>query len=142
MIKCFLITLMRKISNNLTQYYENTTIGCKIIKKNIVDKAPQKRTSEEYANKVVEDTITKSRGRPKEDYTEEEIQKQLNIKINIAKRHYENNFEKRKHQKAEWRKNNRPLVNERARVYRAKKKLEKELGLFNISEDSNHLIYL
>ena len=40
----------------------------------IVDKAPQKRTSEEYTNKVVEDTITKSRGRPKKDYTEEEIE--------------------------------------------------------------------
>ena len=42
--------------------------------KDIVDKAPPKRSSEEYKNKVVEDTITRSRGRPKKDYTEEEIE--------------------------------------------------------------------
>ena len=42
--------------------------------KDIVGKAPPKRTSEEYTNKVIEDTITKSRGRPKKDYTEEEIE--------------------------------------------------------------------
>ena len=105
--------------------------------KDIVDKAPQKRSPEEYKNKVIEDTITRSRGRPKKDYTEEEIEARKQKKRDIAKRHYENNLEKRKQQKAEWTKNNRPLVNERARVYRAKKKLENELVLFNISEDSN-----
>ena len=91
----------------------------------IVDKAPPKRSSEEYKNKVIEDTITKSRGRPKKDYTEEEIEALKQKKKDFAKRHYENDSEKRKHQKAEWTKNNRPLVNERARLYRATKKLEK-----------------
>ena len=38
--------------------------------KGIVDKAPQKRSSEEYKDRVVEDTITGSRGRPKQNYTE------------------------------------------------------------------------
>ena len=127
---------MRKISNNLKQYYKDTTIGYKRYK-DIVDKAPQKSSPEEYKNKVIEDTITRSRGRPKKDYTEEEIEALKQKKRDIAKRHYENNLEKRKHQKAEWTKNNRPLVNERARVYRAKKKLEKEVVLFNVSEDSN-----
>ena len=42
--------------------------------KDIVDKAPPKHSSEEYANKVVENTKPKSRGRPKKDYTEEEIE--------------------------------------------------------------------
>ena len=42
--------------------------------KDIVDKAPPKRSSEEYTNKVIEDTITKSRGRPKQYYTEEDIE--------------------------------------------------------------------
>ena len=42
--------------------------------KDIVDKAPPKRSSEEYKNKVIEGTITKSRGRPKNNYTEEEIE--------------------------------------------------------------------
>ena len=42
--------------------------------KDIVDKAPPKRSSEEYKNKVVEGTITRSRGRPKTDYTEEEVE--------------------------------------------------------------------
>ena len=42
--------------------------------KDIVDKAPQKRSPEEYKNKVIEDTITRSRGRPKKDYTEEETE--------------------------------------------------------------------
>ena len=51
--------------------------------------------------------------------------------------HYETNFEKRKFQKAEWTNNNRELVNERARVYRAKKKLEKELVLTGVSDFSN-----
>ena len=36
--------------------------------KDIVDKASPKRSSEEYAYKVVEDTITKSRGRLKTNY--------------------------------------------------------------------------
>ena len=31
----------------------------------LVDKAPPKRSSEEYTNKMVEDTKSKSRGRPK-----------------------------------------------------------------------------
>ena len=105
--------------------------------KDIIDKAPQKRSPEEYKNKVIEDIITRSRGRPKKDYTEEEIEALKHKKRDIAKRHYENNIEKRKQQKAEWTNNNIPLVNERARVYRAKKKLENELVLFNISEDSN-----
>ena len=42
--------------------------------KDIVDKAPQKRSPEKYNNKVIEDIITRSRGRPKKDYTEEEIE--------------------------------------------------------------------
>ena len=92
--------------------------------KDIVGKAPPKRTSEEYTNKVIEDTITKSRGRPKKDYTEEEIEALKQKKQDIAKRHYENNFETRKHQQSEWTNTNISLVHERARVYRAKTKLE------------------
>ena len=42
--------------------------------KYIIDKAPQKRSPEEYKHKVIEDIITSSRGRPKKDYTEEEIE--------------------------------------------------------------------
>ena len=42
--------------------------------KDIVDKAPPKRTFEENKHKVIEDIITRSRGRPKKDYTEEEIE--------------------------------------------------------------------
>ena len=103
----------------------------------IIDKAPQKRPPEEYNNKVIEDIRTRSRGRPKKYYTEEEIEAPRQKKRDIAKRHYGNNLEKGKQQKAEWTKNNRPLVIERARVYRAKKKLENELVLFNFSEDSN-----
>ena len=120
------LKLVLQICNNRLQKY-----------KDIVDKAPSKRSPEEYKNKVIEDIITRSRGRPKKDYTEEEIEALKQKKRDIAKRHYENNLDKRKHQKAEWTKNNRPLVNERARVYRAKKKLEKEVVLFNVSEDSN-----
>ena len=104
--------VLQKYNNRLQTY------------KDIVDKAPQKRTSEEYTNKVVEDTIPKSRGRLKQDFTEEEIETIKQNRRDVAKRHYENNFEKGKHQKAEWTKNNRPLVNERARAYRAKEKLE------------------
>ena len=73
---------------------------------------------------MIEDIITRSRGRPNKDYTEEEIEALKQKKRDIAKRHYENNIEKRNCQKAEWTKDSRPLVNERARVYRAKKKLE------------------
>ena len=74
---------------------------------------------------MIEGTITRSRGRPKTDHTEEKIEALRQTKRDIAKRHYENNVEKGKHQKSEWTNNNRPLVNERARGYRAKKKLEK-----------------
>ena len=42
--------------------------------KGIVDKAPQKRSYEENKDKVIEDTITRSRGRPKNKYTEEDIE--------------------------------------------------------------------
>ena len=42
--------------------------------KDIVDKAPPKRTFEENKHKVIEDIIARSRGRPKKDYTEEEIE--------------------------------------------------------------------
>ena len=42
--------------------------------KDIIDKAPQKRTFEENKHKVIEVTITRSRGRPKKDYTEEGIE--------------------------------------------------------------------
>ena len=42
--------------------------------KDIVDNAPPKRSVEEYKNKVIEDIITRSRGRPKKDYTEEDIE--------------------------------------------------------------------
>ena len=54
--------VLAKYNNRLQKYTD------------IVDKAPPKRSSEEYKNKVIEDTITKSRGRPKKDYTEEEIE--------------------------------------------------------------------
>ena len=64
---------MRKINNKLKQYQRDTTIDCKSIK-DIVDKAPPKRTFEENKHKVIEDTITRSRERPKKDYTEEEIE--------------------------------------------------------------------
>ena len=104
--------VLEKYKNRLQKY------------KDIVDKAPPKRSPEENENKVIEGTITKSRGRPKKDYTEEEIEALKQKKRDIAKRHYENNLEKRKLQKAEWTKNNRALVNERARVYRAKKNLK------------------
>ena len=115
---------MRKINYNLKIVLQRYTNRLQKYK-DIVDKAPPKRSSEEYNNKVVEGIITKSRGRPKKDYTEEEIEALKQKKRDIAKRHYENNLEKRKHQNAEWTKNNRSLVNERARVYRAKKQLEK-----------------
>ena len=42
--------------------------------KDIVDKAVPKRTFEENKHKVIEDIITRSRGRPTKDYTEEEIE--------------------------------------------------------------------
>ena len=54
--------VLEKYNNRLQKY------------KDIIDKALPKRASEEYTNKVLEDTITKSRGRPKKDYTEEEIE--------------------------------------------------------------------
>ena len=40
----------------------------------IIDKAPQKCSPEEYTNKVIEDIIIRSRGRPKKNYTEEYIE--------------------------------------------------------------------
>ena len=43
--------------NNRLQKYED-----------IADKAPQKRSPEENKNKVIEDTITRPRGRLKKDY--------------------------------------------------------------------------
>ena len=54
--------VLQRYNNRLQQY------------KDIIDKAPQKRSPEEYNNKVIEDIITRSRGRPKKDYTEEEIE--------------------------------------------------------------------
>ena len=54
--------VLQKYNNRLQKY------------KDIVDKAPPKRSPEEYKNKMIEDTITKSRGRPNKDYTEEEIE--------------------------------------------------------------------
>ena len=42
--------------------------------KDIVDKAPPKCSFEENTNKVIEDIVTRSRGRPKKDYTEEEVE--------------------------------------------------------------------
>ena len=39
----------------------------------IIDKAP-KRSSGKYTHKVIEDTITRPRGRPKQNYTEEEVE--------------------------------------------------------------------
>ena len=73
------------------QIYNNRSQTCK----DIVDKAPQKRSPEEYKNKVIEGTITRSRGRPKKDYTEEGIEALKQNKKDIAKRHYENNLEKK-----------------------------------------------
>ena len=64
--------------------------------KDIVDKAPPKRPSEEYTNKVVDGTKTKSRGRPKKDYAEEEVEALKQKRGDIAKRHYENNCSKKK----------------------------------------------
>ena len=57
------LTIVLQRYNNRLQKY-----------KDIVDKAPPKRSPEEYTNKVIEDIITRSRGRPKKDYTEEEIE--------------------------------------------------------------------
>ena len=57
------LNIVLQIYNNRLQKY-----------KDIVDKAPPKRSPEEYKNKVIEDIITRSRGRPKKDYTEEEIE--------------------------------------------------------------------
>ena len=54
--------------------------------KDIIDKAPQKRSPEENKHKVVEDIITRSRGRPKKDYTEEEIETLKKEKRDIAKK--------------------------------------------------------
>ena len=56
---------MRKISNKLKQYerYNNRLQNYK----DIVDKAPPKRTFEENKHKVIEDIITRSRGRPKKE---------------------------------------------------------------------------
>ena len=104
--------VLQKYNNRLQKY------------KDIIDTAPPKRSFEENKNKVNEDTIKRTRGRPTKNYTEEEIEALKQQKRDIAKRHYENNLEKRKLQKAEWTKNNKELINERARVYRAKKKLE------------------
>ena len=111
--------------------------------KDIVDKAPQKRSPEKYNNKVIEDIITRSRGRLKKNYTEEEIEALKQKKRDIVKRHYENNLEKRKLQKAEWTNNNRPLVNERARVYRAKKNLRNN-WFYSIFQKTviNYFIYI
>ena len=67
--------------------------------KDIVDKAPPKCSSEEYTNKVIEGTMTKSRGSPKKHYTEEGIEA-LKQKRDIAKRHYENNSDKKKTSKS------------------------------------------
>ena len=67
--------------------------------KDIIGKAPQKRSPEEYNNKVIEDIITRSRGRPTKDYTEEYIEALTQNKRDIAKRHYEKNIEKKKQQK-------------------------------------------
>ena len=117
--------VLQKYNNRLQKY------------KDIIDTAPPKRTSEENKNKVIEDTIPRTRGRPKKNYTEEEIEVLKQKKRDIAKRHYENNIEKRKLQKAEWTKNNKELANERARVYRAKRKLEKELVSVDISCEGN-----
>ena len=60
--------------------------------KDIVDKATPKRES--LLKEMVEDIKPKSRGRPKKDYTEEEIEALKQKTRDIAKRHYENNFEK------------------------------------------------
>ena len=65
--------VLQKYNNRLQKY------------KDIVDKAPPKRSSEEYKNKVFEDTITKSIGRPKKDYTEEEIEARKH-KIKISQK--------------------------------------------------------
>ena len=54
--------VLQRYNNRLQQY------------KDIADKAPQKRSPEEYKHKVIEDIITRSRGRLKKDYTEEEIE--------------------------------------------------------------------
>ena len=105
--------VLQKYNNRLQKY------------KDIIDTAPPKRPFEENKNIVIEDTIRRTRGRPKKNYTEEEIETLKQKKRDIAKRHYENNIEKRKLQKAEWTNNNKELINERARVYRAKQKLEK-----------------
>jgi len=98
----------------------------------------QVQTNDLTTNKVDENIKPKSnRGRPKKEYTEEEIEALKQKKRDIAKRHYENNIEKRKLQKTEWVKNNRASVNEKARIYRARKKLEKELVLVDISDGNN-----
>ena len=49
------LKIVLEIYNNILHKY-----------KDIIDKAPQKRSSEENKNKVIEDIITRSRGRPKQ----------------------------------------------------------------------------
>ena len=73
---------------------------------------------------MIEDIITRSRGRLKNEYTEEEIEA-LKQKKEILLKDIAKIILKKKTSKAEWTKNNRPLVNERARIYRAKKEPEK-----------------
>ena len=54
--------ILQRYNNRLQKYTD------------IIDTAPQKRSFEENKNKVIEDTLPRSRGRPKKDYTEEEIE--------------------------------------------------------------------
>ena len=54
--------------------------------KDIVNKAPPKRFFEENTNKVIEDILTRSRGRPKKYYTEEDIEALKPKKGDIAKK--------------------------------------------------------
>ena len=92
--------------------------------KDIIYTAPPTRSFEENTNKVNEDTIKRTRGRPKKQYTEEEIEALQQTKRDIAKRHYENNMDKIKLQKTQWVQKHRTILNEKARVYRAMDKLK------------------
>ena len=64
-------------------------------------------------------------GRPRIHNPEDLVQ----VKRDIARRHYFNNIEKRKEQKRAWAIANREMLNARATYYRNKKKLEKSMIL-------------
>ena len=71
----------------------------------------------------------KSCGRPKKQYTEEEIETLKQKNEILQKDIIKIIWEKIKFQKSEWVKNTRESVNEKAKIYIAKIKLQKEMVL-------------